>query len=171
MNEVELKFYDIDEKEIISKLESVGISLKYEVEIEAIYFDKKDFPKGEVLRVRRKKNVHNGDEIVEVVHKSKTLDDSKFKTRVETEFCSNSFEKSIDFLKCLGYEEFEVTHKIRKHFEFGNYHFELDTQDPFPTFLEIEAQSDEELVHACKLLNLDFSKGSLLSPKKYYETN
>ena len=126
--------------------------------------------KGEIVRVRRKKNIHNGDEIVEVVHKSKILDDSKFKTRIETEFNSDSFEKSIDFLKCLGYVEFEKSVKKRKHFEFGNFHYELDTQDPYPIFLEVEAQSDEELVKACELLGLNISKGSTLSAKKYYSS-
>jgi len=168
MNEVEIKFFDIDEVEIISRLDSIGAKFKYEVEIEAIYFDKEDLKKGEVVRVRRKKNVFNGEEIVEVVHKSKILGDSKFKTRVETEFNSDSFEKSIDFLKCLGYIEFEKSIKRRKHFEFGNFHYELDTQDPYPTFLEVEAQSDKELEEACKLLDLKVSNGSLLSPKKYY---
>lgn len=171
MNEVEIKFYEIDEQEIISKFESLEINLKYEVEIEAIYFDKEDLKKGEVVRVRRKKNININEEVVEVVHKSKILDDSKFKTRIETEFNSDSFEKSIEFLKCLGYVEFEKSVKKRKHFEFENFHYELDTQDPYPTFLEVEAQSDEELVKACELLGLDFSKGSLLGPKKYYENN
>jgi adenylate cyclase class 2 len=156
MTEIELKFLDIDVEEIINKLEKLGAELKYDTHIESYSFSSSDFHISDsnmkYLRVRRV----NGD--VEVTYKD-SAKKSDMTVREEINIEVNDFEQTVELIEKLGFKKDKIFTKHRVHYELGNIHFELDTLDGIPTYLEIETQTEEEIVDVCKKLELDISKG------------
>ena len=156
MDEVELKFLDIDVKEIKQKLESLGAELKYDTIIESYPFLRKGFSRSDSslkgLRVRK----INNDVII--TYKGPKID-SKMTVREEIEIRVDSYERALLLIERLGFERGEVFRKHRFHYEFGEVHFEIDTLDNVLSYLEIETKSEDKMKEICLKLDLDISKG------------
>lgn len=157
MQEVELKFLEINKEDIEEKLLVFGAKKKYSQEILSATFDAKGYSsKGEkntqMLRVRQ-----IGDEVI-ITHK-KPLP-GKFKNLKETEIHTQStYQEAIAFIQALGFSLGLEYKKYRTHYEADNAHFEIDEFHGLPAFLEIETQSEEEMIRVCKQLSLDISQG------------
>lgn len=156
MNEIELKFLDIDVNEIKSKLESLGAVLKYDIEIESFSFLDDDFHGSDsnkkYLRVRKIGND------VTLTYKDPAVD-SKMTSRNEIEINVDDYGKTVLLIEKLGFTKGEVFRKHRIHYEFGDVHFELDTLENIPTYLEIETNSEEDMKDICIKLGLDITMG------------
>ena len=156
MNEVELKFLDIDVNEIKSKLEKLGAVLIYDTYIESYSFYSNDFHGSDsskkYLRVRKIDN-----EII-VTYKDPAKD-SDMTLRQEVEISVNDYENTLLLFEKLGFKKGGVFRKHRVHYEFNNIHFELDTLENIPTYLEIETTSEDDMRFMCVKLDLDITKG------------
>lgn len=156
MNEIELKFLDIDVDEIKFKIESLGAILKYDIEIESFSFLADDFHGSDsnkkYLRVRK-----IGSDVV-LTYKDPATD-SKMTSRNEIEIKVDDYEKAILLIEKLGFTKGEVFRKHRIHYEFDTVHFELDTLENIPTYLEIETQTEDEMKSICEKLGLDMTMG------------
>jgi len=156
MNEIELKFLNINVKEIKSKLEKIGAKIKYDAKTESYPLLAEGFScrnsNKKYLRIRK-----INDEIT-MTYKSPAKK-GDMTLREEIEIKVNDYEAAILLLEKLGFKKGEVFRKHRFHYELGNIHFELDTLDNVPTYLEIETQTELDMKNICVKLGLDISKG------------
>ncbi len=156
MQEIELKFLDIDVSEIKEKLEKIWAKLIFEDFIESYNFLKEGFSERDssqkYLRVRKT------NWKVEVTFKWPAWK-SEMTSREEVEFLSNDYEKTILLFEKLWFKKWKVFKKHRIHYEKGDIHFELDTLENIPTYLEIEVKKEQDMIDICKKLGLDINDG------------
>lgn len=162
MQEVELKFLDIDVEDIKRKITEIWAVLKFDREMESCLLIKEwyswwDSTKN-LLRVRK-----IGHKSV-VTYKDPMLD-SKMTSREEVEFETSDYWESVKLFQKMWFTIESINKKRRIHYELtDSIHFELDTLEWIPTYLEIETQSEDEMIEICKRLELDiweWKKGTI----------
>ena len=155
MKEIELKFLNIDVNFIKDKLNKISAKLIYEDFIEWYtfineWFSERDSSK-KYLRVRKV------NWKVEITFKWPS-DNSEMTSREEVEFLSSDFKKSILFFERLWFKKAHFFKKNRIHYELWDIHFELDTLENIPTYLEIEVKKEEDMYNICEKLNIDIKE-------------
>ena len=168
--EIELKFLDINQTEIIRKLQELGAQQKYQTTLHNATFESamvspRDSSK-QFLRVRKI------DDTVFLTYKA-PAQDSSLTIREEIEMTVDHFENTIKIFETLGFRAIRYTKK-RTHFELGKIHFEIDEWGFIPPFLEIETHSKEDMVHICQRLGLTINEGrkgmiTEIYPEKFLE--
>ncbi len=173
MNEIEVKVLNIDSNKIKEKLETLGAKLvKNEFQINYMFdfSDKRFFDKGGYVRIR--KLVDLIDKTEKIILTSKELiSKDKFKISKEIEFEANNFKLSKDFLESLGLVLRRTDEKIRYSYELEEGLIEIDTWAGVPTYLEAEANSEENVIKLLEKIGytLDQSTSMSLSEiMKYY---
>ena len=156
MDEIELKFLDINVEEIKKKLERLGAELKYDATIESNTFLKDGFSRRDSSKNYLRLRKINGKSELTFKGPAKV---SSMAIRDELEIEVSDFDSCIKILDKLGFKKGELLKKHRAHYELGNIHFELDTLDNIPTFLEIETRTKEEMENICLKLGLDIKSG------------
>ncbi len=156
MNEIELKFLDIDVQDIKNRLNKLGAKIKFDTVIESYSFLAKGFDSWnsnkKLLRVRKINNQ------VTITYKDPAKE-SDMTSREEIECNVDNHENAILLLEKIGFKCDNVFKKHRIHYELEDIHFELDTLDNIPTYLEIETTTEDAMVDICKKLELDISDG------------
>lgn len=155
MDEIELKFLEIDKKEYISKLEKLGAKKKFSSKVEAIYFDtkKKELKKqNKILRLRKINNKN------ELTIKTKIKND-QIKHMEEYETNVNDFKLMQKILENLGYEAYAKIIKERISYKYKNCNIEIDTITNCPTYLEIETTDINKLKKIINELGLNIKQG------------
>lgn len=156
MDEIELKFLNINVEEIKNKLNKLGAQIKYDALTQSYPFLKNGFSASnssqKYLRIRKV----NDD--VTITYKDPAKE-SDMTSREEIEIKVNDYNKAILLLEKLGFQKGEIFRKHRIHYELENIHFELDTLDNIPTYLEIETQTEDDMKSICLKLDLDINKG------------
>ncbi|PCI24148.1 hypothetical protein COB57_05550 [Candidatus Peregrinibacteria bacterium] len=156
MKEIELKFLNIDVADIKQKLLLLGAEEKYNTEIESQAFLAEGFHSSDsaqkYLRIRKI------NDLVTITYKS-PAHDSEMSSRDEIELQVDSYDNAIGLLESMGFKKGHVGKKHRIHYEYGNVHFELDTLENIPTYLEIETTCEEKMREVCKKLDLNILEG------------
>jgi len=169
MEEIEVKILDIDKNKVIKRLEELGARKTFEGDVHASYFDfpdKRLDKNDSFLRLRKK-----GD-IVELTFK-KLISREKAKIMQEDEVVVNDFENMIKILKDLGLVE--LRNEAKKHrvsYELEKVHFEIDSPDDIPAYLEIEAPDLEKLENAVEKVGFSMKDAKPWSGKhvrEYYQ--
>lgn len=145
MKEIEVKIFDIDVDKITKQLEDAGAEVIFDGRIDAIQFDFEDFAlrkKGSQARIRRI------GEKVEMVTKGPR---DGF-TREEIETFVDDFETARLIFNRLGLVEMCRYKKHRKSYELDGIKFEFDTYPNFPTFLEVEAKSEDDVKRGVEMI-------------------
>lgn len=154
MKEIEVKILEIDVKETIRKIEELGGVKTYQGEVITTYYDSRQklHNQSRVLRLRRK------DGSTEITFKQKLLSegisstDKYLKEIVSPDIYKsmNEFEttvgdyKTMDtILRGIGFKPCRELTKRRTSYSIGEVHFDIDTYNEFPTFLEIEAKTGD----------------------------
>lgn len=156
MDEIELKFLNINIEEMNDKLIKIGAKIKFnslteEYPFLAEGFDGWDSNK-KLLRIRK----FNDD--ITITYKSPAKE-SEMSSREEIEFKVDNYKNAILLLEKIGFKKGKVFKKHRIHYELWDIHFELDTLDNVPTYLEIETQSEDAMLDICNILKLDIKLG------------
>lgn len=89
----------------------------------------------------------------------------------ESEIAVSSYEKTVRLLIAIGLNSIRVEEKLRASFKLGKCTVDIDTWPRIPPYVEIEANSEIELLELCKLLSVDYDstfKGSALDVLKNY---
>jgi adenylate cyclase, class 2 len=165
MNEVEVKFLDVNSKDIIKKLQSFGAKKTFEGSIVPSFFD---FPdrrlkaRNQLLRLRKK------GELLELTFKQKKKS-SKAKIAVETELYVSDFEKMRSILLKIGLLERRRYSKRRISYVLEDAHYELDTYAGMPTFLEVEASSVGALRKAVSKIGFSMNDAKPWSGRQVFE--
>lgn len=175
MDEIELKFLNINVAEIKRKLEKIGATKKYDHILESYYFEAEGFSGGDYnmkgLRLRK-----IGEKSF-LTYKDPAKK-SDLSIREETEIEVSDFDQTVYLIEKLGFTKGYLTKKNRVHYELGDIHFELDTQlvADIPTYLEIETRTEQAMTEICQKLNLDMKKGrnesiEMIYPEKFAGIN
>jgi predicted adenylyl cyclase CyaB len=169
MDEIEVKILEIDKETTIQKLQNLGAQKRFEGELHAVYLDfpdKRLKKKKSLLRLRKE-----GDQTMLTFKKKQ--DSSFAKSSAETEVTTTDFDKTLSILKNLGLEEIGEMKKKRVSYSLGNTHFEFDKPEHknvnIPWFMEIEAQSEEELKKYLHILDIAESKALPWTGKQVLE--
>lgn len=170
MDEIELKFLDINVEEIKEKLKKIGAKLIYDSDLDSISFLAEGF--SETDSSKKELRVRKTNQYTTITYKDPAKEDSDMTWCEETEIKTNSFEDSIKLLEKLGFKQGKLCKKHREHYELENIAFEFDTYSHIPTYLEIETQSEQDMIDICKKLDLDINsgkKGSIMEilPEKF----
>lgn len=149
MNEIEVKVLNIDKSEIIKKLEILGakqikkeFQSNYMFDFENGFFD----DKGGYVRIRRAIDCLTKKEKIILTSKELVSKD-KFKISKEIEFKADDFDSAKSFLESLGLKQFRLDEKFRESFQFDEGLVEIDTWAGVPTYLEVEADTEENVEH------------------------
>ncbi|MEK6857459.1 MAG: class IV adenylate cyclase [Nanoarchaeota archaeon] len=169
MNEIEVKILDIDKNKVIEKLESLGAKKEYEGKVNAIFFD---FPDKKLAKDDSFLRLRNKEKFAELTLKKK-VSKSEAKVMEETEITCDDFENAKKILSFLGLVESKSkANKYRISYSLDNVHFEIDSLEAFPTYLEIEAPNLEKLKSAVEKLGFsmkDAKPWSMKDVKEYYQ--
>jgi adenylate cyclase, class 2 len=139
--EIEVKILDINPKEIRDKLQKLGARKIFDGQVKATTLDFEDNrlkKSGQMLRLRTM-----GDKI-EFCFKGKN-ESPIFKCKEEIEVNTNHFEKTLDILNKIGINPVKNYQKHRESYQLNNVKFEIDTYENFPSFLEVEAPTQNEV--------------------------
>ncbi|MFP4117606.1 MAG: class IV adenylate cyclase [Candidatus Woesearchaeota archaeon] len=151
MDEIEVKILNIDPKKIILRLEELGAEKIFDGRVETYFYDTDGCLKenNDMLRLRKM-----GDKTFLTFKHKISKDEVKIYDELETEV--SDFNKMRDIIEALDYRQEKKLTKTRSSYAIGNVKFEIDKfLDDFadiPTFLEIEAESKEEIFRNAELL-------------------
>lgn len=141
MKEIELKILEVDAGTVLRRLGELGARKVFDGPVTASYFDFADgriAREDSIVRLRKK-----GDQ-AEFAFK-RTLAKTESRIMDEFEVCVDDFESARQILLALGLREFYRLAKHRASYLLDGTHFELDTYEGLPTFLEIESPTVESL--------------------------
>jgi len=171
MEEIEVKFLNIDAEEISAKLESIGAKKIFHRLYKRKVFDYPDLrldKKGAWIRLR-----NEGDKItlafkqrIGVKAHDGSVDD---KSMEEIEIKVSDFEKTGEFLKSVGLKEKTYQENKRIRYIFEKIEFDIDFWPHLEPYLEIEADSWEEIDKAIKLLGLNPEEKRIFSTHQVYK--
>tara|TARA_Y100000310_G_C20415449_1_gene684084 strand:+ start:84 stop:602 length:519 start_codon:yes stop_codon:yes gene_type:complete len=168
MKEIEVKILEIDVEEIRKKLLALGAEKVFDGELKVTGFDYPDErldKEGKILRVRKV------GEKVELCFKGKK-EASKFKVREEIEVTTSGFKDTITILEKAGLQIFYKGEKRRESYQIEKVRFEIDYYEGIPPFLEIEAQTEEEVIEWVEKLGFKMKQTTNMNGrdvKEYYE--
>ncbi len=171
MDEIEVKILEINLSEIEKKLKSLKAEKVFEGDVEWTVFDYPDkrFSKEEVLIRLRKLGKKTQFTIKRLLNAEK----AKVSEEIETEV--SNYEAMEKALLALGLIE-KKGYPLKKHrvsYILDKTHFEIDTFPQFPTYLEIEAPSQEIIEQYIKKLGFSSSDAKPWGTREvfaYYRT-
>ncbi|MBU0614310.1 class IV adenylate cyclase [Patescibacteria group bacterium] len=140
MLEIEVKILDVDVQDIKQKLISMGAVRVFQGDMDVVYFDCKDKKLEARDGIFRLRSTGVGAQLT-----LKFTRREKAKIAEETEVEISDFEETREMFRQIGLVEVKEYTKHRESYVIEDVHFELDTLEGIPTFLEIEAQSVEEV--------------------------
>lgn len=167
--EIEAKFLDVNADILREKLKSIGAKQVHaEQAMRRVVLDYPDSRLEKIggwVRVR--------DEGDKVTFSYKQLNDRTLHGTKEIETTVGDFQKAVDLLKAIGLEQKAYQETRREKWELGSSEITIDTWPWIPTFVELEASSEEELRELAEKLGLDWSAalhGSVETAyQKYYD--
>ncbi len=152
--EIEAKWLDIDLENFRKKLKSLGAELVYpERQMTRNiydYPDKKLQSNGGWVRLR--------DEADKITLSYKQLKDRSVTGTSEVQLVVDNFNRTDRFLRSLGLSLQSTQQTKRESWRLGDIEIELDTWPWIPSFVEIEATAEADLLETAKKLNLDYSE-------------
>ncbi len=160
--EYEIRVLEINKEEIIKKLENLGATLKGNFDQKRYVYDLKPAENGKWIRLRT-----NG-KTTTLAYKnvvSDTIDGTK-----EVEFEVEDFNKANEFLENIGFINRGYQENKRIQYTLNGVEIDIDTWPLIPTYMEIEAKTEEEVIKMKELLDVDESKVTALNCDDIYKT-
>lgn len=145
MNEVEAKILDIDKTHVIAQLESFGAKKIFDGTLINHIYKKEGF-KG-LYRIRESIQKDGVKHPIIVALKIKSDENTdNVKVMDEREHVCESVDVAKTDAKTLGFEFEKTLEKTRIEYALAEAHFALDTYPNIPTFLEIEAPNEMQVL-------------------------
>ncbi|MDD2486901.1 MAG: class IV adenylate cyclase [Candidatus Gracilibacteria bacterium] len=158
--EYEVKVLDIDENDIIEKLEKIGAEL-IEDNLMKRWVFVEDGKADEWIRLRE-----NGDKIT-ITYKKKSghgIDETE-----EIEVNVDDFEKTAEIFNKLKFKERKYQENRRKFYRLGDIEFCIDSWPKIPTYLEVESYNEQKVLEGLSLLGLEGMDSGNMSVISVYE--
>lgn len=145
--EYEVRVLDVNQEEIMKKLEEIGASFSWErLQKRYVY----DFhPKEENKWIRLRTNGISTSLTI------KNIATSKIDGTQELEVIVDNFERTNLILKELGYLPKSYQENKRRQYTLNGVEIDLDSWPFIPTYLEIEGPSEEAVYHTLEVLGID----------------
>ncbi|MEQ1500461.1 MAG: class IV adenylate cyclase, partial [Parcubacteria group bacterium] len=156
--EIEVKFLDIDKDKIEEKLNSIGAEKIQDIFLRHVSFDYPDYrldKDNSWIRIRDEgeKNVLAYKKRLGVTSQDGSTNDEGME---EIEVIVDSYEETKLFLKKIGLiEKHGEAQKKRSKWRKGSIEFDIDTVAMLPPYLEIEAESWEDIDKVAEELAFD----------------
>lgn len=165
--EIEVRFLEIDKEGLKQRLKHLDATdLGEDIVEEIIFYDKDNNwqKSSKFIRLRkRKENVV----LTYKHHKSEAADGAE-----EIEIEINDMGQAMAILEKIGLVAYRHQEKKRHSFKLNNATVDIDTWPRVPSYVEIEASSENQLKETAKLLGLDWSKSTFEDARtvlqKYY---
>ncbi len=169
--EIEVVFLDIDKNELEEKLAKAGAKKVKDIFYRHTSFDYPDYSldkNNSWIRLR-----DNNENIVLAYKKRLGVTSQDGSTNdkgmEEVEVVVDSYENTKTFLKKIGFIEKHEAEKKRTRWQKGTTVFDIDEWPSIPTFLEIEAESWEDIESATKLLGFKKEDRKICSVNQIYK--
>lgn len=171
MEEIEVKFLEIDVDQTEKKLTKLGAVKKFERLYKVRVFDYPDLhlnKMGAWIRLR-----DEGDKIM-LAYKERLgftghAGEENDKGMKEIEIAVSDFDKTAEFLISIGLKEKFSEEKRRTRYMLENIEFDIDEAPALKPYLEIEAKSWDEIDRAIKLLGLNPADKKIFSAYQVYQ--
>lgn len=158
--EYEIRVLEINKEEIVKKLENLGAIKKGEFNQKRYVYDLKPVENGKWIRLRTngKTTTLTYKDVV-----SNTIDGTK-----EIEIEVDDFEKTNELLEKIGFKNRGYQENSRIQYILNNVEIDIDSWPMIPTYLEIEGNSEQEVIEMQNLLKIDTSKLTTLNCDDIY---
>lgn len=159
--EYEIRVLEINKEETIKKLEELGAIKKGEFHQKRFVYDLKPIENGKWIRLRT-----NGKETT-LAYKdivSDTIDGTK-----EVEFEIEDIDKANEFLGRIGFKSRSYQENDRIQYILNGVEIDIDSWPMIPTYMEIEGNSEAEVLNMQKLLEVDSNKVTTLNCDDIYK--
>ncbi len=170
MEEIEVKFLNIDKEALEKKLLEIGAEKVADMFLRHVAFDFPGWPLNKAnswVRVR-----DEGDKVTFTFKKrlGVSSDNTADEGMEEVEVVTSSYEDTKTILKKVGMvEKHGEAQKKRSRWKKGNVEFDIDTIALIPSYLEIEAKSWEDIDKAIQELGLDPKEKKICSAQQIYQ--
>jgi len=158
--EYEVRILEINKEEIIKKLESLGATKLGDWDQKRYVYDLN--PKHEGKWIRLRTNGETTTLTYKFVEKD-TIDGTK-----EIEIIVDDFKKTDELLNAIGFYHRGYQENKRIRYQLDGVEIDIDTWPMIPTYLELEANFEEEINNMIKKLGLEHAKITTLSPQDIY---
>ncbi|MEK7585967.1 MAG: class IV adenylate cyclase [Patescibacteria group bacterium] len=171
MEEIEIKFLEIDVPELEKKLTAIGAEKAGEYDYHRATFD---FPDWRLntghawlrLRTDGKETTLTYKQRLGVKANDGSISDEGMK---EIEIIVDDYEKTYELLKSIGFIIKREQENKRIKYIKDNVHYDIDFWPKIPTFLEVEGPSLAEVKEAAKELGFNPEDGLIGSAKQVYK--
>jgi len=173
MQEIEVKFLNINVADLVTKLESLGAQKVGDFNYRRQVMDFPGFTldkKGAWLRIR-----DEGEKIIVAYKQRQGWEEAgvsgKDTGMKEIELEVNSFEQAINMFTELGMVNKHYVENKRNRYVLSGVEFDIDYWPMLEPYLEIEAKSKEEIDKAIELLGYNKDEAKVFSTAQIYELN
>lgn len=150
--EIEARFLEINEQDLIGKLTKHGATDKGEALLgETIFYDSENKWPGEGRFVRIR-SANNTTKLTYKHNAAQTVDSAK-----EIEFAVPNAEIAAEFLENIGLVAFRQQEKKRHTFELDGVTIDIDTWPKIPTYVEFEGPSESAIKSVAESLGFDWN--------------
>lgn len=161
--EIEARLLNVDAKNFIEKLESVGAKFVGDwLQIRHCY-DFKPVDENRWIRLRT-----NGKETTITI---KEVGSAKIDGTKELEFPVPSFEMGDEFLNTLGFFARTKQENRRIQYILDGVEIDVDFWPQLPTYVEFEAESEQAIKDVCYKLGINYSKLTTIDNDSLYKQN
>jgi adenylate cyclase, class 2 len=169
MEEIEVKFLDVDSESLIKKLEKLGAKRIFERLYKRRVFDYPDFSLDDNYSWVRLRD--EGDQIT-LAFKQRIKpgkEGENDQSMQESEITVSDFKETTNILLSIGLIEKSYQENKRIRYSFNGIEFDIDFWPNVPPYLEIEADSWEKIEEAIKLLELNPEDKKIYSTYQVYD--
>lgn len=138
MTEYELRVLEIDQDEMVKRLEKLGAKKIGEFYQKRYVYDLNPPQKGKWIRLRT-----NGNETTLTY---KNIIDNVINGTKEIEIIVDSFEKTNEFLEHIGFFHRNYQENYRIRYLLDNVEIDIDSWPMIPSYMEIEGCSEEDVL-------------------------
>ena len=158
--EYEVRILEINQIEMIKKLEQFGATKRGEFDQKRYVYDVKPVQNGKWIRLRTngKKTTLAYKDIV-----SNTIDGTK-----EIEFEVSDINKAEEFMNKIGFDYRSLQENKRIQYVLDGVEIDFDTWPMIPTYMEIEGENEEQVNAMIEKLGIDKSKVTALNCDDIY---
>ena len=158
--EYEVRVLEIDVYAIIEKLEKLGAKKIGDWNYRRYVYDVKPKEEGKWIRLRT-----NGESTTLTY---KNIIDNSINGTKEVEINVNSFDNTNEFLECIGFKSRSYQENKRVRYMLDDVEIDIDTWPMIPSYLEIEGDSEDDVMRIVNKLGLETSNLTSLSPQDIY---
>ena len=159
--EYEVRVLEIDESEIIKKLEQLGAKKVGEWEQKRYVYDTNPINENAWFRLRT-----NGTETTLTY---KNVEKNTIDGTHELEIVVSDFDKTNDMLELMGYHHRGYQENKRIRYILDGIEIDLDSWPLIPTYMEIEGNNEDEVNNILTKLNIPKEKITCLNCQDIYK--